>query len=128
MPWPVLREQKCLRNQGDRIITRGVRNSNSLRVVNVLRVVNSLRVAYLAWLNPLGSFSKKNQENDPPNPKFSKSEDAQNIDLVNFLGVGFGIIERGVPQAYVRARASSATLCSVRVLRAFLSLLKNKGI
>ena len=31
-----------------------------------------------------------------------------------------GIIERGVPQAYVRARASSATLCSVHVLRVFL--------
>ena len=33
-----------------------------------------------------------------------------------------GIIERGVPQAYVRARASSATLCSVHVLRVSLSL------
>ena len=34
----------------------------------------------------------------------------------------FGIIERGVPQAYVRARASSETLCSVRVLRVFLCI------
>ena len=33
-----------------------------------------------------------------------------------------GIIERGVPQAYVRARASSATLCSVHVLRVFLCI------
>ena len=33
-----------------------------------------------------------------------------------------GIIERGVPQAYVRARASSATLCSVHVLRVFFSV------
>ena len=32
------------------------------------------------------------------------------------------IIERGVPQAYVRARASSATLCSVHVLRVFLCI------
>ena len=31
-----------------------------------------------------------------------------------------GIIERGVPQAYVRARASSAALCLVHVLRVFL--------
>ena len=30
--------------------------------------------------------------------------------------------ERGVPQAYVRARASSATLCSVHVLRVFLCI------
>ena len=30
-----------------------------------------------------------------------------------------GIIERGVLQAYVRARASSTTLCSVYVLRSF---------
>ena len=30
-----------------------------------------------------------------------------------------GIIERGVPQAYLRTRASSATLCLVRVLRVF---------
>ena len=34
----------------------------------------------------------------------------------------FGILERGVPQAYVRARASSATLCSVHVLRVFLCI------
>ena len=33
-----------------------------------------------------------------------------------------GIIERGVPQAYVRARASSATLCSVHVFRVFLCI------
>ena len=31
----------------------------------------------------------------------------------------FGIIERGVPQAYVRARASSETLRSVHVSRVF---------
>ena len=30
-----------------------------------------------------------------------------------------GIIERGVPQAYVCARASSATVCSVHGLRVF---------
>ena len=34
----------------------------------------------------------------------------------------FGIIERGKPQAYVRARASSATLCSVHVLGVFLCI------
>ena len=40
-----------------------------------------------------------------------------------------GIIERGVPQAYVRARASSATLCSVHVLRVFLCIFYiKKGI
>ena len=33
-----------------------------------------------------------------------------------------GIIERGVPQAYVRARASSETLRSVHVLRVFLCI------
>ena len=39
--------------------------------------------------------------------------------VVNPVSV-FGIIERGVPQAYARARASSATLCSEHVLRIFL--------
>ena len=40
-----------------------------------------------------------------------------------------GIIERGVPQAYVRARASSAMLCSVHVLRVFLCIsISKKGI
>ena len=34
----------------------------------------------------------------------------------------FGIIERGVPQAYVRARASSETLRSVHVLRVLLCI------
>ena len=32
------------------------------------------------------------------------------------------IVEKGVPQAYVRARASSAALCSVHVLRLFLCI------
>ena len=37
--------------------------------------------------------------------------------------IPLGIIERGgVPQAYVRARASSAALCSVHVLRVFLCI------
>ena len=40
--------------------------------------------------------------------------------VINFSYVG--IIERGVPQAYVCTRASSATLCSVHVLRFSLSL------
>ena len=39
-----------------------------------------------------------------------------------FRGAGFGIVEREVPQAYVRARASSATLCLVHVLRVFLCI------
>ena len=34
----------------------------------------------------------------------------------------FGIIERGVPQGYVRARVSSTTLCSVHFLRTFLCI------
>ena len=38
-----------------------------------------------------------------------------------------GIIERGVSQAYVRARASSATLCSVHVVRVFLCISNQKG-
>ena len=37
--------------------------------------------------------------------------------------IGLGIIEGGVPQAYIRARPSSATLCSVHVLRVFLCTL-----
>ena len=45
------------------------------------------------------------------------------------LGYNFGVIERGVPQAYVRARASSATLCSGHVLRVFLCIFYiKKGI
>ena len=41
----------------------------------------------------------------------------------------FGIIERGVPQAHVRSRVSSATLCSVHVLRVFLCIVYiKKGI
>ena len=40
-----------------------------------------------------------------------------------------GIIERGVPQAYIRARASSAMLSSVHVLRVFLCIFYiKKGI
>ena len=40
-----------------------------------------------------------------------------------------GIIEREVPQAYLRTRASSATLCSVRVSRVFLCIFYiRKGI
>ena len=35
-------------------------------------------------------------------------------------------IERGVPRAYVRARASSATLCSVHVLWVFLCVFSIK--
>ena len=38
-----------------------------------------------------------------------------------------GIIERGVPQAYVCARASSATLCSVHVLRVFLFISRRES-
>ena len=38
-----------------------------------------------------------------------------------------GVIERGVPQAYVRARAPSATLCSVGGLRVFLCIFYQKG-
>ena len=34
-----------------------------------------------------------------------------------FQPSNIGIIERGVPQAYVRARASSATLCSVQAFK-----------
>ena len=33
-----------------------------------------------------------------------------------------GTIERGVPQAYLRAHVSSATLCAVHVLRVFLCI------
>ena len=43
-------------------------------------------------------------------------------DFQHIPGLFFGIIERGVPQAYVRAHASSATLCSVHVLRVFLCI------
>ena len=39
-----------------------------------------------------------------------------------FLVRIFGIIERGVPQAYVRARASSETLRSVHVSRVFICI------
>ena len=35
------------------------------------------------------------------------------------LGLVLGIVERGVPQAYVRARASSATMFSVHILGVF---------
>ena len=41
---------------------------------------------------------------------------------VGTLGPKVGVIERGVLQAYVRARASSATLCSVQVLRGSFSV------
>ena len=42
---------------------------------------------------------------------------------INFAIIsGWSVTERGVPQAYVRARASSATLCSVHVLRVFLCI------
>ena len=49
---------------------------------------------------------------------------------VRFLKTApIGIIERGVPKAYVRARASSATLCSVHILRLFLCIFYiEKGI
>ena len=47
-------------------------------------------------------------------------------------GIGtmlIGAIERGVPQAYIRARAPSATLCSVHSYRVFLCIFYiKKGI
>ena len=60
------------------------------------------------------------------NPRFPTMNIEQKLLVVSCRrGLGshtwqnFGIIERGVPQAYVRARASSAALCSVHVLRVF---------
>ena len=46
-----------------------------------------------------------------------------NVSFSTLQGQLIGIIERGVPQAYVRARASSATLCSVRVSGVFFCIL-----
>ena len=49
--------------------------------------------------------------------------DLRSLIFLNQFGNHFvGIIERGVPQAFVRARAPSATLGSVHLLRVFLCI------
>ena len=50
------------------------------------------------------------------------SNQNQSVAFLKTRRLNLGIIDWGVPQAYVRTRASSATLCSVHVSRVFLCI------
>ena len=56
----------------------------------------------------------------PKDPFFGGDFVGQILAADSLKGAFVGITERGVPQAYVCARASSVTLCLVHVSRVFL--------
>ena len=55
-------------------------------------------------------------------PIFRGFGDSRRLAVFHVWWMVFRLIDRGAPQAYVRARASSATLCSVLLLKVFLCI------